>query len=327
MTTTQEIAAEAATDPSATDRPNPADPTVGAEGTANPSVALEFTITEPGIYDIPDATYHADPVPDGSLSNTEARRILECPARYRWDRDNRQAARSEFEFGHAAHLAVLGTGADVVVCDFDDWRTKDAKTARDDARAAGKSPVLSKDWVAVEAMVAALKAHPIACALLTAAGGRSEQSMFWQDTDPFTQRSVWLRGRLDRLPATPTTTGRLIVADYKTAAKADRDSFSRSAASYGYHQQAAWYIDGIKALCDVDDPAFVFVVQEKHAPYLVNVIELDTTALDIGRARNRAAIDRWIECIDRDEWPGYSTDVELVALPRWAELAYEQENQ
>jgi hypothetical protein len=279
----------------------------------------------PGIYDMPDATYHADPVPGGSLSNTEARRVLECPAKYRWFKDNGPEHKQEFEFGHAAHLAVLGVGADVVVCDFDNWRTKAAGVARDEARAAGKSPVLTKEWATVELMVAALRAHPIACRLLTAEGGRSEQSMFWQDTDPFTQRTIWLRGRLDRLPAIPTTSGRLIVADYKTAAKADGNSFSRSAANFGYHQQAAWYIDGIRALCEVDDPAFVFVVQERDAPYVVNVIELDSTALDIGRARNRAAIDRWLACIDQNVWPGYSTDVELVSLPRWAELQHEEQ--
>ena len=284
----------------------------------------ELVITEPGIYDMPDAAYHADPVPGGSLSNTEARRLLDCPAKYKWFK-GRQEHKQTFEFGHAAHRAVLGVGADIAVCDFDDWRTKDARAARDEARAAGRSPVLAHEWDTVMLMVDALNAYPIAHRLLTAEGGRSEQSMFWQDTDPFTARSVWLRGRLDRLPAIPTTTGRMIVCDYKSAANADGRSFARSAANYGYHQQAAWYLDGIRALVGVDDPAFVFVVQEKDPPYLVNVIELDTTALDIGRARNRAAIERWIECTEKDEWPGYSTDVELVSLPRWAEIQAEEQ--
>ncbi len=283
-----------------------------------------LTITTPGIYDIDDATYHNDPVPGGSLSNTEARRILKAPAIYKWFK-GRQEHKPEFEFGHAAHLAILGVGAQVVVLDFDDWRTKDARTARDEARAAGRSPVLAKEWATVEAMVTALRAHPIANTLLTSQGGRSEQSMFWQDTDPFTGRTVWLRGRLDRLPAVPVS-GRMIVADYKTAASAEAGAFARSAANFGYHCQGSWYLDGVRSILGVDDPAFVFVVQERDAPYLVNVIELDETALTIGRDRNRAAIARWIECTDNNHWPGYSDDVELVSLPRWAELAHEMEN-
>lgn len=283
-----------------------------------------MSVTEPGIYDMPDAEYHADPVPGGSLSSTDARRVLKCPAVYRWFKDNGPEYKQEFEFGHAAHLEVLGVGANVVVFDFDDWRTKDARTARDEARANGQSPVLRKDWETVEAMAATLRAHPIANTLLTAQGGRSEQSMFWQDTDPFTGHTVWLRGRLDRLPAIPMA-GRLIVADYKTAASAEGRAFARSAANFGYHMQAAWYLDGVRALVGADDPAFVFVVQEREPPYLVNVIELDSYALEIGRARNREAINRWVECTAKNEWPGYGTDVELVGLPRWAQFQYEQE--
>lgn len=290
------------------------------------TVTDDLSITEPGIYDMPDAIYHADPVPGGSLSNTEARRVLSCPAKYRWFKDNGQEHKQEFEFGHAAHLAILGVGAEIVVCDFDDWRTKDARAVRDEARAEGRSPVLRHEWATVQLMVAALKAHPIANRLLTAEGGRSEQSMFWQDTDPFTGRTVWLRGRLDRLPAIPMA-GRLIVADYKTAASAAGGSFARSAANFGYHQQSAWYLDGVRTLLGVDDPAFVFVVQERDAPYLVNVIELDSYAIEIGRARNRAAIEKWTECTDNDRWPGYSDEVEMVSLPRWAELQHEMENE
>lgn len=149
--------------------------------------------------------------------------------------------------------------------------------------------------------------------------------MFWHDRDPFTDRVTPLRGRLDRLPAIPTTSGRLIVADYKTAASAAAGAFSRSAANYGYHQQAAWYLDGIRVLLGVEDPAFVFVVQERDAPYLVNVIELDDTALTIGRDRNRTAIAKFNECTDNNRWPGYSDEVQLVGLPRWAEIQAEEQ--
>lgn len=280
-------------------------------------------ILEPGIYDMPDADYHADPIPGGSLSNTEARRILKAPALYKYWK-GRQEHKSEFEFGHAAHLEVLGTGAAITVLDFDNWRTKAAQTAQAEARAAGVSPILAKDYEIVKAMAEALRAHPIANTLLTSEGGRSEQSMFWQDTDPFSGESVWLRGRLDRLPAIPLA-GRFIIADYKTAASAESNAFARSAANFGYHCQDAWYVDGVKAILGIDDPAFVFIVQERDAPYLVNVIELDDTARTIGRDRNRRAIAKWIECTKNGSWPGYSEGVELVSLPRWAEIQAEED--
>lgn len=282
-----------------------------------------MSVTVAGIYDgLDENEYHADPIEGGSLSVSEARRVLDCPAKYRWFKDNGQEFKDVFDFGKAAHGLVLGCGGEVVICEFDDWRTKDARAARDEARADGKTPMLTKDYSTVQAMAEALKAHPIAMRLFKT--GLPEQSMFWQDRDPFTDRSVWLRGRLDWLPPVPTS-GRLIVPDYKTAASAESHAFARSAASYGYHQQAAWYLDGLRTLLGVDDPAFVFVVQEKEPPYVVNVIELDTYALDIGRARNCEAIARWIACTDAGTWPGYSDEVELVALPRWAEIQHEEQ--
>lgn len=292
------------------------------EPAADEPAAEPVTITVPGIYEMSDADYHRDPVEGGSLSNTEARRVLECPAKYKWFKEH-QEHKATFEFGHAAHRQVLGIGAAIAVCDFPDWRTKDARDARAAARADGASPVLAHEWETVQAMVEAIEAHPIAHRLLTAAGGKSEQAMFWRDVDPFTGRSVWLRSRLDRLPAVPTTTGRMIVADYKTAANASGTAFSRAAASYGYHQQAAWYLDGIRALLE-RHAAFVFVIQEKTAPYLVNVVELDATALQIGRELNARALARWIECTDRGVWPGYAEDVQQVALPKWALMQSEE---
>lgn len=280
-------------------------------------------IAEPGIHlELDEHEYHADPVDGGSLSVTEAKRILDCPARYRWYKDNGEERKDTFDFGHVAHGMVLGVGREIVVCDFDDWRTKDARTAKAEAREAGLVPILTDDSETVKAMAEALKQHPIAMRLF--ANGHPEVSMFWHDLEPFSGETVMLRGRLDWLPEPPES-GRMIIPDYKTAVSAEGRAFGRSAASYGYHSQAAWYMDGVRALLGVDDPAFVFVVQEKEPPYLVNVIELDETALTIGRDRNRRAIATWIECTAKNEWPGYGTDVELVSLPRWAEIQQEEQ--
>jgi hypothetical protein len=57
----------------------------------------------------------------------------------------------------------------------------------------------------------------------------------------------------------------------------------------------------------------------------VNVIELDSYAIEIGRARNEAAVNIYRRCRATGIWPGYATEVELVGLPRWAEIRYETE--
>ena len=61
-----------------------------------------------------------------------------------------------FYLGHIAHGIVLeGTENRVVVVDADDWRTKAAKEQRDEARSAGKFPILAKRMPRVRAIAKA----------------------------------------------------------------------------------------------------------------------------------------------------------------------------
>ena len=89
---------------------------------------------------------------------------------------------------------------------------------------------------------------------------------------------------------------------------------------FGYHQQDDWYRAAARALGLADDTAaFVFVCQEKSAPYVITVVEVTATSRRIGAARNRRALETFTECTTSGYWPGYSDDVVPVALPGWAE--------
>ncbi|WP_416906210.1 PD-(D/E)XK nuclease-like domain-containing protein [Micromonospora echinospora] len=228
------------------------------------STATEQAITEPGVYaGITDTAYHLDPVPGGSLSSSGARRLLppSCPALFRHWRDNPQPPKREFDLGHAAHTLVLGAGPQIVEIEHDSWRTNAAKDAAAEARDAGKVPLLTKDFEVVQAMAAALRDHPTAAALLRPEGGRPELSAFW--IDPETR--IWCRLRTDWLDV--SRPGRLIVPDYKTCASAAPDDLQRAIWDHGYHQQADWYLGGLRALgLAAEDSQFVFIFQEKRPP-------------------------------------------------------------
>lgn len=278
-------------------------------------------ITEPGVYDIPADAYHADPVPGGSLSSSGARRLLppSCPALFRYEQLHGRKPRRVFEVGHAAHALVLGTGPELVKVDADSWRTNAAKDAAAQARERGAVPLLPDEYAEIHAMADALRAHPVARALFDPDHGTPEQSLFWRDKPS----GIWRRAMLDWLP--DPGRGRLIVPDYKTTTCAAPDELSKTVHKYGYHQQHAQYVDGAQALgLGGQDAAFVFVFQEKTAPYLVTVIELDALALRIGRDLNRQAIDLYAQCSRSGVWPGYSDDVVLTPLPVWVERAYER---
>lgn len=278
---------------------------------------------EPGLYDISAEDYHADPVPGGSLTSSGARRLLppSCPALYRWEQDNPQPPKTHLELGTAAHKLVLGNGPDIDVIDHDNYTTKTAQQQRDEARDMGALPLLRHEYEQVQAMAEAIRQHPVARILFDPdRGGRPEQTLIWRDQ----QASVMRRARLDWLPQAGP--GRLIIPDYKTCLSAEPDALGRAVHRYGYHQQADWYRSGAQALgLAGEDAAFVFVCQEKTPPYLVTVVELDATALRIGAARNRRAIDTYAECVEAGHWPAYSDDIAYLPLPIWAEIRETEE--
>jgi hypothetical protein len=266
---------------------------------------------------MPEDEYHGDPVPGGSLSASGAKLLLppSCPARFWHERQNPPPPKDSFEFGTAAHRMVLGSGPDVTVVDAPDWRTKKAKDAAAEARENGYVPVLPHEWLVIVAMADTLRKHPVASVLLDREHGKPEQSLFWEDDET----GIWRRARLDFLPDV-SPGRRLVIPDYKTAVAADAESFRRAAAKFSYHMQAAQYIDGVRALGLDDDPAFLFIVQEKAAPYLVNVIGLEDGAIEAGRDRMRTAAEIFRDCTAAGYWPGYSdNDITYISLPPWAQ--------
>lgn len=281
------------------------------------AVDTEVLITEPGLYGgITAEQYHADPVAGGSLSSSGARALLppSCPALFRHHQIHGQPPKAEFDFGHAAHRLVLGAGAGVVEIDADNWRTNAAKTARDEARAAGLVPLLSKDLAQVHEMAAALRGHPEAAALLAPGTGDPEQVIVWQDD----ATGVWCRAMFDWLRHRPPT-GRRVLVDYKTCASAEPTEVDKAAARFGYHQQDPWYRDGVRQI-DGAEPAFLFIFQEREAPYLVTVAELDPVARRIGDYRNHWARQTYARCAAEDRWPSYTEGIHEIRLPRWVEI-------
>lgn len=286
------------------------------------TATLEPTVTEaiePGVYDMPEALYRRDPIPGGSLSASGAKLMLESPAKYHYRQTAGEEHKDHFDFGKAAHSLVLGAGEQVLVIDAKDKRAKAWSEGRDEAYELGVVPILLKDWAVIEQMAARIREHPIASALLNPERGKPEQTLIWHDL-------IWRRSRLDWLPEAGK--GRLIVPDYKTAADASTAGFTRSSASYGYFMQCAWYLDGVRALLGADDAAFVFVVQEKEPPYLVNVVEMTDSYRRIGEYRNEVAVRLWQQCMETGVWPDWPTganEVQRISAPRWLEIEHEEQ--
>ena len=280
-------------------------------------------ITKPGIYDgLPEDDYHADPVPDWSLSASGAKLLIDpySPAHYRWFRDHPKPRTEALDTGAIAHGMVLGTGVqavqypDKVLAKNGAVSTGPAKAFRDQAAANGQIALKAAAYQEVVAMVEALRTHPIAGKVFNPERGKPEQSLFWRDTIA----GIWRRARLDWLPTLGS--GRLVIADYKTARSASPRTWLKDACTLGYHIQDANYREGIAALIGIPlrDIAFVFVVQEKTPPYCPVVIELDDEALRAGSALMAQAAHIFHDCLSTSRWPGYADDrIVQGSLPGW----------
>lgn len=275
---------------------------------------MSMIIDKPGIYDISEDVYHGDPCATPSFSSSFLKELLaKSPlhAFYKHPRLNTAFVpenKKAFDLGKAAHAALLGEGGEVVEVNFNDYRTKAAREARDEAYAEGKTPLLSYQARNVEAMVKSarrqLSYNEDGAYFLEA--GHSEQSAFWQED------GVWCRARYDRIPL-----NRRFIYDYKTTSgSAHPDEFLRKIVNLGYDLSAAHYIEAERQIHG-HEPNYFFVVQEIEEPYGLSVIALTPAFLELGRLkRNRAmSIGSW--CLKNEKWFPYPNRACYVDPPAY----------
>lgn len=287
---------------------------VGAAVTGN-ILALSAPQTD-GIWpDIPEVVYHRD---NGSLSSSGARAILATsPMEFRYEQDHPPKPKRVFDLGSCTHSLILGKGAELVLIDANNYQTKKAQQARDEAWDAGKTPVLQRELDECKAMAAEVFKHPLAAALLTA--GEAELSGWW--TDPETGARLRFRPDFSSLDVIGR---RPIVVDVKTTANAHPIKFAKSAADFGYYCQGDWYLEGVGAVTGIWDAAFVLIAVSKTPPYPVSVHQFTPEDLYRGKFRNRKAIRLWSQCMASGEWPGYE-GLNMLELPAWERKSIDEE--
>lgn len=278
-----------------------------------------------GIYAAVDETvYHGDL---GSLSSSGARALLSTtPEEFDWNRRNDRSVNRNFDYGHVAHKMVLGKGnalalLDPKVCGHTadgkvakqpqstaEWKAAEAKARRE-----GKIPVPKWDMEKAQTMAGRVFQHRVAGRLLSR--GQAEHSIYWHDD----ATGVRLRCRPDWIT---DGLGRTICIDYKTSTSANPRQFQRAVQDYGYHQQQAFYEDGLAEI-GLTDVGFLFIVQAKTAPFTVSVCQIEPADVELGRRQNRAAIDLFARCTESGRWPAYD-GIHTVSLAGWATKQIEE---
>lgn len=272
-----------------------------------------------GFYRMPAALYHADPCPEPSLSASIAVKLVEetpLHARHAHPRLNPAYEAEDGNVaagkGSIAHELILGQGGGFVVLDFDDWRTKAAKEARDEAVAAGKTPILWKAFAEAETVARAViraVGEIEECADFGDPVAQSELVMIWQD-----EGGIWCRAMIDRL------TPRGMIYDVKTSGRGLDDRTLQNRFADGFATQPGLYLRGLEALWPemAGRLRWTWIFAEQTAPFAVRVDEADAFALKEGAERAELAVRMWARCMATDRWPGYPRRVGRLGPTEWS---------
>jgi len=137
----------------------------------------------------------------------------------------------------------------------------------------------------------------------------TQRSIFWQTEDGH-KLKVRADGDDGRVPW-----------DLKTTS-APIDAFPGKAVQYGYHHQAAMYLDGFAAMGLLDDPYttdFKFLVVQSIPPYRVRVTIFPQQVVDYARAQVYDALDQMREVEEtRNYFDPEDLTVTTMDVPRWA---------
>jgi hypothetical protein len=271
---------------------------------------------KPGAYKLSMADYLADPCPEPSLSSGAIKTLTIASPHHCWSEhprlnpDHQRASAGIFDIGSAAHALLLEGEDSIAVIDADDWRTKAAKEQRDEAREAGKFPLLAKHNTDVRAMVevaqAAILANPEIPSLHT---GAAEEVVLWQE-----ENGIWCRMRPDW-----RSHDWALILDYKTTGSSVNPyALTRMFQSMQFPIQAQFYRRGVQAVFK-KRPQFVFLVQETSYPYACTFASLAPAYEGLADDQIAVAMALWESCLRNNDWPAYSTDViHYIEPPAWA---------
>ena len=252
-------------------------------------------------------------------------KMEDSPEKFKWFIEHPVEQTPAMAFGSACHKLILEPGTmndEYAIAPVCDRRTKEGKAIWEAFMTdnVGKTIISADDAQIMADMEEKIHMVPLANELINGEG-QTEVPLFW--TDPETGEKC--KAKLDRL--IKDDDGRYVIIDYKTALSAETERFNHEIFKLGYHFQAGLYTEGLMNVMNLDYRSrFIFVVEEKKAPYAVNVVEVSEDVMKIGVAKFHELLEKYHECKAVDLWPGYVDDMpNETTLPGWYSLDGEEE--
>lgn len=283
---------------------------------------MTFSITQPGMFfDVDCEDYFADPCPSPSLNNSLIGVLLDqsplhVAARHPKLMSDADRAAKAIEkdtearcVGSVVHRLALGQGKSYEVIDAENYRTKDARRMRDDAKEAGRVPILAEAFQKAEEMSPRIRQAIDDC--LLGEPFVSEVVIAWKITTP--HGDVWCRAMIDAW--CPSLN---IALDVKSTTDASAKALEKHIGNMGYDTQNAWYTKGLEYLTNQHGKVrFINVFCETGSPFATHSIELDPAWRDSAWDLCEEAVDLFGRCLKLNKWPGYPRSPRTISPPDW----------
>lgn len=239
------------------------------------------------------------------------------PQKFLWYTTHPEEPSHAMMLGSVAHKFILEPDSfydEFAPAPCVDRRTKEGKSIWSEFMGTLNNRIIvsADDMTVVEEMNDAFWSTPFVEALIE--GAEHEKVFVW--TDEMTGEECKIRADSIRIMSDGTP----LIVDYKTTTDASPDGFPRKAMSLGYDFQAGMYCEGVEKVLG-KAPRFVFIAQEKVAPYAVNIMEADPEFIQRGKDIFRELIGIYHECKTTDNWWGYLGKENIIGklnLPQWA---------
>lgn len=282
-----------------------------------------------GFHYLPESVYHGL----NACSNSRLSILKKSPAHLFHSLKHQLEATAAMKLGTLIHKAVLEPEAFrnsyVVIPDLTEGiLTKDGKPASNPKNTSeykerfsnfakaniGKEFISQDDFDTAMAIQQKLYNHP-RIGLLLSEISQTELSALWQCSETGLLCKARIDGDSSDLEA---------VIDLKTTSDASPAGFEPSIANFGYHRQAAMYLDAMRELGRTRTD-YIIIAVETEAPYECAAYRLRDEIIELGR-RELAPLKRLYKaCQEQNVWPGYPTEIQDIGLPAWAKSKIEKE--
>mgnify|MGYP000346657906 CR=1 FL=1 len=106
------------------------------------------------------------------------------------------------------------------------------------------------------------------------------------------------------------------IVDLKTTKDASYNEFSKSILKYGYHIQAACYME-LAEQNHLDTHSFIFCAVESDYPYSSAVYQLRPEDIALGHSQLLKAVRIYKKCTETNKWEGYPEELKEIGIPSW----------